>query len=52
MRIGIGIGRPVSRAPEVVADYVLSKFTRSEFNILEEEAFPAMAKEIKEKFLI
>lgn len=30
MRIGIGIGRPESREPGVVAEYVLRKMTREE----------------------
>lgn len=39
-RLSIGIGRPDSTNPNVVADYVLSKFTSDELNILKKECVP------------
>lgn len=41
-RIGVGIGRPDSRDPQEVADYVLGVSSRQDRAILEEEAFPKM----------
>ncbi|KAF7731405.1 peptidyl-tRNA hydrolase protein 1 [Apophysomyces ossiformis] len=45
-RVRIGIGRPPTaednRSPEVVADFVLSKFTLSEINVLKTEVFPLL----------
>ena len=40
MRIGIGIGRPEDRDPNVVARYVLSNFEREEESLLKEQVFP------------
>jgi PTH1 family peptidyl-tRNA hydrolase len=37
-RIGVGIGRPESREPDVVARYVLKKMSGSEKNALENSA--------------
>ncbi|KAK3818458.1 MAG: peptidyl-tRNA hydrolase [Benniella sp.] len=47
-RLRIGIGRPPfkSRASDLVADYVLSKFKRSELEVLEEHVFDKAADEI------
>ena len=39
-RIGVGIGRPESREPRVVANYVLSKMTGREKEILQDRALP------------
>lgn len=38
-KLGIGIDRPDSRDPKIVADYVLSKFTDAEMRILQYESF-------------
>ena len=35
-RLQMGIGRPESHDPEVVADYVLGKFNRKEKDLIEE----------------
>lgn len=43
-RIGIGIGRPESRDPYDVADYVLGVQSRHERQTLEQESFPKMMK--------
>jgi len=40
VRIGIGIGRPEDRDPNVVARYVLSNFEREEESLLKEQVFP------------
>ncbi|KAI9303022.1 peptidyl-tRNA hydrolase-domain-containing protein [Cunninghamella echinulata] len=39
-RVRIGIGRPEDRSPDVVADFVLNKFTSSEMSQLEEMVYP------------
>lgn len=38
IKIGIGIGRPLSREPKAVADYVLRKMTSWEKNKIEDAA--------------
>ena len=38
-RIRIGIGRPETRDPQDVADYVLSEFTEEEMEVLETVGF-------------
>lgn len=47
-RLRIGIGRPPfkTRAPDHVADYVLSKFKPSELEVLEEHIYPKACDEI------
>jgi len=47
-RLRIGIGRPPfnSRASDLVADYVLSKFKPSELEVLEEHVFDKASDEI------
>ncbi|CCH40627.1 Peptidyl-tRNA hydrolase [Wickerhamomyces ciferrii] len=40
LRLGVGIGRPESRNPHDVAEYVLSPFTRKEKIKLEEQVVP------------
>ncbi len=47
-RVRIGIGRPESKDPEIVADYVLSKFKKDEMKRLTEEIFPEVYKKINE----
>lgn len=42
-RVRIGIGRPEDRSPDVVADFVLSKFTSSEVANLEQLVYPSLA---------
>ncbi|SCU96468.1 LAFA_0G06480g1_1 [Lachancea sp. 'fantastica'] len=39
-RLAVGIGRPLQRDPEVVAKYVLSKFTKEELQVMETESAP------------
>ncbi|ODV92686.1 hypothetical protein CANCADRAFT_1281 [Tortispora caseinolytica NRRL Y-17796] len=46
-RIRIGIGRPSSRDPETVQGYVLSRFTRDEQRVLEEETLPQLLEHIE-----
>ncbi|KAG0179495.1 peptidyl-tRNA hydrolase protein 1 [Apophysomyces sp. BC1034] len=45
-RVRIGIGRPPNadgnRSPDVVADYVLSKFTSNEISVLKAESYPLL----------
>ena len=36
MRIGIGIGRPISREPDAVARYVLKKMSPNELATIED----------------
>ncbi len=43
-KILIGIGRPNSKDPEVVSDYVLGQWTRQERQELEDRVFPAAQK--------
>ena len=43
IRVGIGISRPESRDPNVVADYVLGKLTSKEMGRLEDESVPKVA---------
>lgn len=47
-KILIGIGRPNSKDPEVVSDYVLGQWTRKERQELEEQVFPAVQKIMQE----
>ncbi|KAI8088798.1 peptidyl-tRNA hydrolase-domain-containing protein [Halteromyces radiatus] len=42
-RVRIGIGRPEDRSPDVVADFVLNKFTTVEMETLESLVYPLMA---------
>lgn len=46
-KLGIGIDRPNSKDPKVVADYVLSKFTHQEILQLELDAFPRSLEHIR-----
>ncbi|KAK9470376.1 peptidyl-tRNA hydrolase [Dipodascopsis tothii] len=41
-RLQVGIGRPESRRPNDVADYVLGRFTRYERQVLLETSFPLL----------
>lgn len=41
-RVRIGIGRPVSRDEDEVADYVLSKFTANEMDVLAKKIYPLL----------
>ncbi|KAJ3331140.1 hypothetical protein HDU76_004006 [Blyttiomyces sp. JEL0837] len=47
-RLRIGIDRPTSKDPDIVASYVLSKFSEQEIDRLESEAFPKAALEVLE----
>ena len=38
-KIKVGIGRPVSKEPEVVSKFVLSRFSRSDIGLLNDKAF-------------
>ncbi|KAI8338215.1 peptidyl-tRNA hydrolase-domain-containing protein [Chlamydoabsidia padenii] len=42
-RVRIGIGRPDDRSPDVVADFVLGKFSKVELDGLEQSVYPLMA---------
>ncbi|KAI8873199.1 peptidyl-tRNA hydrolase [Ramicandelaber brevisporus] len=50
-RIRIGIGRPTSNSPDVVADYVLSKFKVLEQRMLDDQVFPAFMAQWPEAYL-
>ncbi|KAI5849526.1 peptidyl-tRNA hydrolase [Morchella snyderi] len=47
-RIGVGIGRPVSRDSQVVSDYVLGKFTAGENKLLRDKSLPQVLLRLKE----
>jgi peptidyl-tRNA hydrolase len=47
MRIGIGIGRPESRDPKVVSNYVLGDIPDSEWQIIHEKVVPAISAHIQ-----
>lgn len=47
-RIGVGIGRPVSRDSQVVSDYVLGKFTPAENKIIKEKSLQLVIQKLKE----
>lgn len=47
-RIGVGIGRPVSRDSQVVSDYVLGKFTAAENKVLKDKSLPLVLQKLKE----
>lgn len=47
-KILIGIGRPKSKEPEVVSEYVLGQWTRQERQELEEQVFPTVQKIMQE----
>jgi PTH1 family peptidyl-tRNA hydrolase len=48
-KLKIGIGRPDTKDPDIVAKYVLSKFNLKEINFLEESAFVKIEKYINHK---
>lgn len=45
-RIAIGIDRPATKNPKVVADYVLSSFTQQQKQILFDQAYPQAVEQI------
>ena len=45
MRVGIGIGRPESREPEIVTKYVNSEFSPEDLDIIQNKVFPKIYKE-------
>jgi len=47
MRLGIGIGRPESRDSNVVAKYVLGKFTSYERDMLEKQSLDKVLEQLK-----
>ena len=51
IRMKIGIGRPESRDPKLVASYVLSHFTNQELMELQQDIFPKVHTFIKTHFI-
>jgi len=47
IRLGVGISRPESRHPKVVADYVLGKLSPWEMETLEDQSVPKVAELLK-----
>ncbi|KAK9238252.1 peptidyl-tRNA hydrolase [Lipomyces kononenkoae] len=41
-KFGIGIGRPVSRSPDNVADYVLSNVSPSDMTVIRDDVYPQL----------
>ncbi|KAK9370935.1 peptidyl-tRNA hydrolase [Lipomyces kononenkoae] len=41
-KFGIGIGRPISRSPDIVADYVLSNIPPSDMAIITDRVYPQL----------
>ncbi|KAA8911145.1 peptidyl-tRNA hydrolase [Sphaerosporella brunnea] len=48
LRLGIGIGRPVSHESDVVAKYVLGKFTPRERDVLESQSLEKILQQLKQ----
>lgn len=47
-KIAVGIGKPLGKSAGTVSDYVLSKFTRGELDVLEETVVPRVAEVLLE----
>jgi len=47
LRIAIGIGRPESKEPDIVTEYVLSDVPPEELDRMLHRAFPAMIEMLK-----
>lgn len=48
LNISVGIGRPESRDPDVVADYVLGKIPQDELEIVDEKVVPIVRRLVEE----
>jgi len=48
MRLGVGIGRPESKDSDIVAKYVLGKFTSHERDVLEKQSLDKVVMELKQ----
>ncbi|KRX01434.1 Peptidyl-tRNA hydrolase [Pseudocohnilembus persalinus] len=49
LRLKIGVSRPESHEPKVVAQYVLSDFLKEEFEILQNQSFPKAVEVLKQR---
>lgn len=50
-RLAIGIGRPISRNPQQVTNYVLQKFSSDDLPILEAQALPSALQKLTQMIL-